>query len=166
MIGPLSQADAIWWSKLPRTSFGSPGMEERLAALIIAGRKRATVWNGTAANETAPGLQWVVTVADRPVCVIETLQVERRRFDQINASFAFEEGEGDRTLDFWRIVHEDYFRNEGHFVPEMELWCEQFRLIAIIDTQLAYAAAEHVRLEQAEGEALSQERARALNPDR
>lgn len=155
MTGPAAQDDAPWWSGLPRTSFGSPGMEQRLAALIIAGRKRATVWNGSAPNETAPGLQWVVTVADRPVCVIETLQVERRRFDQIDAAFAFEEGEGDRTLGFWRKVHQDFFRHEGHFSPDMELWCERFRLVAVIDTQLADAAAGHVQLEQAEGEALS-----------
>ena len=32
------------FGRLPCLSFGSEGMQERLAALVIAGRKRATVW--------------------------------------------------------------------------------------------------------------------------
>src|SRR5512146_94564 len=102
--------DAPWWQDLPRTRFGSARTEERLAALIIAGRKRATVWNASQGCETAPGMQWIVIVADKPVAVIETLSVEQRRFDAIDEAFAREEGEGDRSLLFWRSVHEDFFQ--------------------------------------------------------
>lgn len=143
-----------WWRSLPRTAFGSVGMEERLAALILAGRKRATVWNARQPNETRPGMQWVVTVADQPVAVIETLKVERRRFDAIDHAFAWEEGEGDRSLAYWRAVHETFFRNEGHFASDMDLWCEWFRLVEAIDPILAAAADQHAALEQADGEAL------------
>ncbi len=56
------------YADLPATSFGShPETEERLAALIIAGRKRATVWNGSLPNETAPGMRWRVTAGGRDV---------------------------------------------------------------------------------------------------
>ena len=152
-------APVPWWSALKRTSFGSAGMEERLAALILAGRKRATVWDGRGPNETRPGMQWVVTVADTPVAVIETISVALRRFDQIDAAFALEEGEGDGSLAFWRIVHETFFRNDGHFAPDMELWCERFRLIETIDENLAAKSEEHIALELAEAKAiLSQDR--------
>jgi uncharacterized protein YhfF len=146
--------DTAWWQDLPRTRFGSARTEERLAALIIAGRKRATVWNALQGCETAPGMQWVVTVSGRPVAVIETLSVEQRRFDCIDEAFAREEGEGDRSLTFWQSVHEDFFQSEGKFARDMMLWCEHFRLIEVLDPDLAACADQHVALEQAEGEAL------------
>jgi hypothetical protein len=99
-------------------------------------------------------MQWVVTVADKPVAVIETLSVEQRRFDAIDEAFAREEGEGDQSLTFWRSVHEDFFRSEGQFARDMMLWCEHFRLIEVLDQELAACADQHVALEQAEGEAL------------
>ena len=139
------------YTNLPSTSFGSgPELETRLAALILAGRKRATVWNGMSPNETAPGMLWRVTAGGRDVAVIETLSVERRQFREIDDAFAFEEGEGDRSLAFWRAVHEKFFRQEGHFAPDMLLWCERFRLVAVLDPALASAAADHVAAEEQE----------------
>ena len=35
-------------------------------------------------------------------CVIETTEVTYRRFGDVDATFAYEEGEGDRSLDYWR----------------------------------------------------------------
>ncbi len=61
-----------WWATLPRTNFGSSRTEERLAALIIAGRKRAAVWDAKDENPTEQRMQWVVTVKEQPVAVIET----------------------------------------------------------------------------------------------
>jgi uncharacterized protein YhfF len=144
-------------ARLPATSFGSsPDLETRLAALIVAGRKRATVWNGDHPNETAPGMRWRVTAAGRDVAVIETLSVERRRFDEIDRAFAFEEGEGDRSLLFWRIVHERYFKAEGYFAADMPLWCERFRLVEALDVELERQAATHVAAEQSEAVAIMQ----------
>ncbi len=99
-------------------------------------------------------MQWIVTVVDKPVAVIETISVEQRRFNSIDEAFAREEGEGDRSLTFWRSVHEDFFRSEGQFAQDMMLWCEHFRLIEVLDPELTACADEHVALEQAEGEAL------------
>lgn len=151
-----------WWWDLPRTEFGSPEAEERLAALVIAGRKRASAWAAIEGEMTQPGMRWVVTAAGRPVCVIETVSVTRRRFDQIDAAFAALEGEGDRSLDYWRLVHEDYFRARDQFAPEMEVFCEEFRLVETIDQDLAAAAAEHVRLEEAEARQLLAGRAQVV----
>ena len=125
-------------------------MEERLAALVIAGRKRATVWDGREGNPTAAGMLWAVTVGGRAVAVIETVAVTRRRFCDIDAGFAATEGEGDGSLAFWRAAHEDFFRGAGGFSPQMWLWCEDFRLVAVIDAGLAAAAAGHVAAERAE----------------
>ncbi len=136
--------------RLPCLSFGSEGMQERLAALVIAGRKRATVWDGREENPTVPGMRWAVMAGGRAVAVIETVAVGRRRFDGIDEAFAALEGEGDRSLAFWRAAHEDYFRNAGFFAPDMWLWWEEFRLVAVTDAALAAAAADHVAAEEAE----------------
>ena len=62
--------DSPWWRDLPRTRSGSARTEGRLAALVIARRKRATVWNALQGCETAPGMQWTVTVADKPAYAV------------------------------------------------------------------------------------------------
>lgn len=143
-----------WWSSLPTTSFGSAGLETRLAALVLGGRKRATVWSAAEPNPTAPGMQWVVTADGAPVAIIETVSVDQKRFDEIDAAFALEEGEGDCSLDFWRAAHEAYFREHGGFEPGMLLWCERFRLIEAIDESLAAAAQAHAAAEVEESSAL------------
>lgn len=147
--------DLPGWGRLPCCSFGSSAaVEERLAALVIAGRKRATVWDGREGNPTAPGRFWAVTVGGRPVAVIETLTVERRRFDSIDAAFAATEGEGDGSLAFWQAAHRDTFGRSGAFDPRMWLWCETFRCVATLDPALEAVAADHAAAEIAEAPGL------------
>ena len=141
------------FGRLPCCAYGSEGVQERLAALVIAGRKRATVWDGREGNPTAPGMLWAVMVAGRAVAVIKTVTVGRRRFCDIDAEFAAVEGEGDGSLAFWRAAHEEYFRKAGGFDPQMWLWCEGFRLVAVLDRALEAAAAGHVAAEEAEAAA-------------
>lgn len=143
------------WGLLPCCRFGStPEIEERLAALVIAGRKRATVWDGREENPTGPGMRWAVMAGARAVAVMETVAVGRRRFAEIDADFAALEGEGDGSLRFWRLAHEDYFGRAGLFDPQMWLWWEEFRLVAVIDADLAAAAEGHVADEMAEAQAM------------
>jgi hypothetical protein len=99
-------------------------------------------------------MHWVVTANGQPVAVIETLSVEQRRSDPIDAAFAVEEGEGDCSLEFWRAAHEAYFREHGGFEPGMLLWRERFQLIEAIDDSLAAATQAHVAAEIAEPPAL------------
>lgn len=49
-------------------------------------------------------------------------------------SFAFGdglEGEGDRSLDYWRQAHRSHFGRQGKFREDMMLMCERFRLVEI-----------------------------------
>ena len=87
---------------------------------------------------THPGKRWVVRDGSGiPVAVIETTELTQRRFDEVDAAFAFEEGEGDCTLAFWRRAHRNYFGRQGTFAPNMPLYCERFRLVARIGTDAA-----------------------------
>jgi len=111
-----------------------PQLADELLALVIAGRKTATCWavaEGMLGAEV--GKRMVAKdSAGRPRAVIETVELTQRRFSEVDAAFAHEEGEDDRTLTSWRREHERYFTRNGGFAPDMLLYCERFRLIEIL----------------------------------
>ena len=103
----------MWWSGLDRFPFGDgPELADELLALILAGKKTATCWSAAEGEKgTRAGKQWVVLDgAGRPRAVLETVELARRRFDEVDAAFAFEEGEDDRTLASWRYRYQRYER--------------------------------------------------------
>jgi uncharacterized protein YhfF len=123
------------WRSLEQFSFGdSPELADELAQLVLAGTKRATCWAASEGPKTHVGKQWLVLDGSGvPIAVIETIELTQRRFDQVDAAFAFDEGEGDRTLAYWRQAHQNYFGRRGTYSPDMQLYCERFRLVARID---------------------------------
>ena len=121
-------------------SFGdSPEMADELLALVLAGRKTATcgaLRDFPAGSPSRPMVGRRDTVLDGrgvPAAIIETIEVTIRRFDEVDAAFAFDEGEGFRTLTDWRDGHRDYFERNGGYAPDMELICERFRLVEKLD---------------------------------
>ena len=112
----------------------SPELADELLELVLIGKKTATCW---AANEGDKGVvvgkRWIVKDGQgRASAVLETIEVVRRRFGEIDAAFARDEGEGDRTLADWREAHTDYFTRRSEFSPDMELYCERFRLVEVL----------------------------------
>jgi uncharacterized protein YhfF len=123
------------WQSLERFSFGNtPEMADRLAALVISGSKRATCWSVTDGQQTEIGKRMLVLDGqNRPCAVVETIELEQRRFCDVDLRFALDEGEGDETLEQWRDGHQAFFKSEGVFAPDMMLWCERFRLVEVIE---------------------------------
>ncbi|MBV8971144.1 MAG: ASCH domain-containing protein [Sphingomonadaceae bacterium] len=109
-------------------------MADDLLALVLAGTKTATCWSVAAGPPPAAiGEQAIVLdSAGRDRVVVETVGIEQCRFDAVGAAFAFAEGEGDRSLAQWRAGHRRFFERNGGFDPAMPLWCERFRLIAVL----------------------------------
>lgn len=116
-------------------------LADRLADLVANGPKRATTalardWE-TGKEPVFPkaGDMWLVVGAgSRPVCVVETTWVETRAFAEVDAVFAWDEGEGDRTLADWRAGHLHNFSAqaaaEGFSFGEASLVVlERFRVI-------------------------------------
>jgi uncharacterized protein YhfF len=65
-----------------------------------------------------------------PLCVIRTTAVEVRRFADVDERFAWEEGEGDRSLAYWRDAHIRFFASEGRPVDDdAEIVLERFELL-------------------------------------
>lgn len=122
-------------------AFGDgPGMADELGALVASGRKTATcsaLWEVEAGEEPMPRPGEKSVILDGsgvPLCIIETTQVEVRRFDEVDEAFARDEGEGDRSLVYWRDAHRRFFGRAlpkigREFSPDMPLACERFRVV-------------------------------------
>lgn len=115
-------------------------LADQLSALILNGIKTATcsgVWEWEAEGLDLPRVGFRQIVLDghgRPVCIIETTEVFFSTFDEVDAAFASDEGEDDRSLESWRTGHWRYFERAlpsiGHEpAHDMPLVCERFRVI-------------------------------------
>jgi uncharacterized protein YhfF len=146
--------DAFWkrfradWPEAPaefhrplRFGGDDPALADKLAALVVDGPKRATTSllidfeTGREPVFPAPGMFWMV-VDGRflPRCVIRTTAVEVREFDAVDAAFAWDEGEGDRSLGWWRDAHLRFFARQaaanGHrFDGLTKVVLERFALV-------------------------------------
>jgi uncharacterized protein YhfF len=120
-------------------AFGdSPELADELLALVLSGRKTATCgalrdFGGTEPLPEVGRRDVVLDGAGRRAAVIETIEAIQRRFDEVDAAFARDEGEGDLSYDYWRTAHEAYFARNGGFSPDMILVCERFRLVEVLD---------------------------------
>ena len=110
---------------------------DRLAELTARGIKTATssaypVYE--AVGETLPqsGEYSVVTRRDgTAVCVVYTSKVYVIPYKDVSEAHAWREGEGDRTLSYWRKVHQAFFteclEQQGlSFSEDMGVVCEEF----------------------------------------
>lgn len=113
----------------------SAAMANELARLVIKGIKTATCSRYTGGNLLDDaGLSIILGGNDQPLCLIETTEITVRSYNEVDADFAFAEGEGDRTLEFWRKAHWAFFtreaKTEGYEPSEdMLLACERFNLL-------------------------------------
>lgn len=69
-----------------------------------------------------------------PVCIVEFIEISEVKFLEVDELHAFKEGEGDRTLSWWRDVHIDFFTNECEelgitFDESMTLVLEYFKVV-------------------------------------
>ncbi|MBR0713186.1 ASCH domain-containing protein [Bradyrhizobium liaoningense] len=122
-------------------AFGdSPDLADELLDLVIKGVKTATCSTEDEPNTSTPGERWVVLDGrGEPRCVIESIEVTYRRYNEVEADFAYDEGEGDRSLAHWRDAHRNYFGRLGRFSEDMMLMCERFRLVEVFGDPLPSA---------------------------
>jgi uncharacterized protein YhfF len=115
-------------------------LADELGNLILKGVKTATcsaLWEWEAEGSELPKVgskTIVLDVNDSPLCIIETIEVVIRAFNEVDAKFAYEEGEDDRSLESWREEHWKYFwralpKIAKKPAPEMLLVCERFRVV-------------------------------------
>lgn len=112
---------------------------KRLAQLVLSGKKKAAASLMKDETDTGDGgvvgAYSVVTDFDgNPQCVIETTEVRLLPFSEVDAEFAFDEGEGDQTLEDWRRGHRKFFSECCHqsgieFDESMLVCCKRFKLL-------------------------------------
>ena len=119
-------------------SFGEA--PDKLADLVLRGIKTATcsaydlyLIN----NEPLPQAGDYSVILDsneEAVCIIKTLEVYVTAFDRVPEEHAFKEGEGDRSLEYWRKVHINFLTNElasvnRSFDENTKVVCEEFEVV-------------------------------------
>jgi uncharacterized protein YhfF len=128
------------YKNLRAFAFGdSPALADELLDLVLKGLKTATCSTEDEPNTSTPAERWIVLDGcGEPRCVIESTEVTYRRYNEVDAAFAHDEGEGDRSLAYWRDAHRRYFTRLGKFSDDMMLMCERFRLVeAFADRRVA-----------------------------
>lgn len=153
MSNPTTEVRAFWEafrqtrSNIPAETpyeawyFGdSPELADELVELVVQGKKTATaslLWEYEAEGEALPqvGGYSVITRFDgEPRGVIQTVEVRILPYDEVEAVFAADEGEGDLSLAYWREAHWRFFSRACAKIerqPEMKMpvVCERFRLV-------------------------------------
>ena len=111
-----------------------------LADLVLKGEKTAT----TSAydlyavdNDPLPQegtFDVILDSQNQAVCIVEITKVSVQSFHQVSADHAFKEGEGDKSLAYWRQVHEEFFTEWLEeagltFTPDSKVVLEEFRKV-------------------------------------
>ena len=95
------------------------GDGDRLARLVIAGIKRATaslVRDYGDGREPMPKPGDFVMILDgegRPRFIWRTTELMIKPLSEVDEAFAWDEGEGDRTRDWWLDAHRRYFARQA-----------------------------------------------------
>ncbi len=117
-------------------------MANQLAQLVLDGVKTATsdlLWHLEYQGKPLWHVGDEHVVLDgtwRPVCVIRTTALDRRPLSEVDADFARDYGEGDRTLAWWREHVFAWYATECRQIgrepsPEMPLLCERFEVVYV-----------------------------------
>jgi uncharacterized protein YhfF len=118
----------------------SPEMADRLLEPVFAGIKTATcscLWEWEYEKEPLlkPGhLAVIIDGSGNARCILETIELTIMLYNKVDTQFAYDEGEGERTLESWRRAHWNYFartlpRIAKEPTQDMPLLCERFRMI-------------------------------------
>jgi uncharacterized protein YhfF/GNAT superfamily N-acetyltransferase len=124
-----------------------PELAHELVDLVLHGPKRATAGLAEVNDElpqvkpVAGGYSVLTEYDGTPRGVIRTTGLERRPFADVDASFAWDEGEGDRTLADWKDGHRRFFTRElaaagREFDERMLVDLERFELLYPFDAAL------------------------------
>ena len=94
---------------------GGGKIGDELAKLVLEGKKTATASAKIAydlENEPLPengGFSVILYDSGEAACIIRDTKVTLVSFDEVSPEHAYKEGEGDRSLSYWKAVHREAF---------------------------------------------------------
>jgi uncharacterized protein YhfF len=113
---------------------------DKLAGLVLKGIKTATCSSYDVClvrNEPLPkegDLSVILDSRGKAVCIIRTVKAYVTSFDMVSEEHAYREGEGDRSLRYWRMVHREFLIKELApfgiaFDGRTKVICEEFVVV-------------------------------------
>lgn len=131
----------------PTEYFGdSPELADELLGLVLHGPKRATA--GAVAefrDEGQPlpriGGHWIVTDGSGTArAILRSTELRLGPLDSVDGTFAWDEGEGDRSRDDWLDTHRTYFQRSlprigEEFSDQVEVVFERFDMVWPLPTE-------------------------------
>ncbi len=112
-----------------------------LAQLVLEGTKTATAsaYDLYAVDDDplpeVCSYDVVLDSKDQAVCIIQIKKVSVVPFKEVSAEHAFKEGEGDKSLAYWRDVHEEFFKP---YYEEYSLTFTSESLIVLEEFEVVY----------------------------
>ena len=111
-----------------------------LASLVVSGEKTATASAFALyemEKEALPqknSYHVILDYAGNAQCIIKITKIYTTPFCYVTGLHAFKEGEGDKTLAYWRKVHQVFFTNALKeynllFDEDMLVVCEEFEVV-------------------------------------
>lgn len=125
-------------------SFGdSKEMADELAKLVLSSEKTATASAKVeyeVNNESLPEVKtnqvdMILDGDKQPVAIIRNTHVYLVPFNEVTASHAYKEGEGDKSLDYWRKEHREFWTRSFKEqeievdIDTMDVVCEEFEVL-------------------------------------
>lgn len=113
---------------------------DQLADLVLHGEKTATASAYDLyqiEKEPLPQVgeySIILNSHDEAMCIVQTTKTSVVPFCEVTQQHAFKEGEGDKSLSYWRDVHEKFFTEELqevglYFDENMLVLCEEFQVV-------------------------------------
>jgi uncharacterized protein YhfF len=118
----------------------SDELAEQIAIVILSGEKTTTSrleWEREKSNDPIDKIgdkSIVLNAQQEPVCIVEVTDIFIRPFDQVDAAFVYNYGEGSRDMDFWNKNMWEYYEAECAEIglqatPDMPMICQVFKVI-------------------------------------
>ncbi|WP_442878407.1 ASCH domain-containing protein [Clostridium sp.] len=111
-----------------------------LASLVLKGEKTATsslylLYETESHPLPKTGSYHIILDSnENAICIIEITKVYIEEFKNISEEHAYKEGEGDKSLQYWRSVHDKFFSQcmlevGKEFTDNMKVVCEEFKVV-------------------------------------
>ncbi|MGM9660046.1 MAG: tRNA (N6-isopentenyl adenosine(37)-C2)-methylthiotransferase MiaB [Faecousia sp.] len=122
-------------------AYGYPEMADEILAALLRGDKRATTGLKCLyelEKEPLPQAGQYSVILDSkgaPHCITRITKIEITPFRDISEEYAFIEGEGDKSLSYWKDAHREVFTRECRedfrmeFSEDMDCVCEYFEVV-------------------------------------
>lgn len=90
------------------------------------------VWKFAGKKQDCDNLFNLVKI--RQKTAIKTTKFEVKKFCEVSEEFAYKEGEGDRSLKYWKRIYEDFFKKRCKaknikFDNNILIVCEEFEVV-------------------------------------